>query len=786
MFPIFAGNSASTGYNLTRSLRFRASASASLSRTPSVAGNRQIFTYSAWIKRGTINASFTNLLYTYVSTSDVSYISINASYQLTIGTYNGGSFVGELVSTQVFRDPSAWYHIVVAVDTTQATASNRMKMYVNGSQITALATATYPPQNTNFYFNAQYITRIAASDYPSAPNYFDGYIAELNWIDGQQLTPSSFGSTNATTGVWQPARYTGTYGTNGFYLPFTDNSALTTSSNVGLGKDFSGNGNYWVTNNISVTAGVTYDSMTDVPTLTSATTANFCVANPLDKQTDIAVAQGNLQISTTAGAGNKQIRGSIALPSTGKFYWETRNTGSVNNFSMGVTTTTASLSTEGAGDVLYNENGIINNNGTTTSGFATLALNDIVGVAVDVDANKIYFYKNNTLVNSGGTTINISAPFAPMFGLYDNGNAQSITFGQRPFTYTAPSGFVALNTYNLPTSTIVKGNTVFDATLYTGNGSTQTITNAAGFRPDLVWDKRRDAAGNHGLFDSVRGGGNWISSNATNAETAGVNGVTAFNSNGFSVGSHPDYNTTAATQVAWQWQAGQGTTNSNTSGTVTSQVSVNASAGFSICTLTTPASGTCTFGHSLGVAPLLVITKYRSSTSDWVSYHASVGNTVYLLLNTTAAATTNTNTWNNTSPTSSVVTLGSDFSGNRTIVAYCWTPIAGYSAFGSYTGNGSTDGPFVYTGFRPKFLILKSATNGAYGWTMWDSARNTYNVVDKFLQANGSAAEGTFGVPDFLANGFKIRTSDVSVNENGGTMIYMAFAENPFRNSLAR
>jgi hypothetical protein len=459
---------------------------------------------------------------------------------------------------------------------------------------------------------------------------------------------------------------------------------------------------------------------------------------------------------------------------------------------MGVTTTTASLSTEGAGDVLYNENGIINNNGTTTSGFATLALNDIVGVAVDVDANKIYFYKNNTLVNSGGTTINISAPFAPMFGLYDNGNAQSITFGQRPFTYTAPSGYVALNTFNLPTSTIVKGNTVMDATLYTGNGSTQTITNAAGFKPDLVWDKRRDSAGNHGLFDSVRGAGNWISSNATNAETSGVNGVSAFNSNGFSVGSHPDYNTNGATQVAWQWQAGQGSTSSNTSGTITSTVSVNASAGFSVVTWT-GASGTNTIGHGLGVAPSWIVTKSRSAIGGWPVYHVSIGGTGAVQLESSGATNTNIGYWNNTAPTSSVFTTSvTSFPSGTTFVAYCFAQIPGFSSFGSYTGNGSTDGPFIYTGFRPKYFLIKcTSTGGAgYDWYVLDSVRNPYNYVINYLYPNYSNAEDSSGGPnfsfDFVSNGIKIRGNGNGQNQNGQTFLYIAFAENPFKNALAR
>lgn len=787
MLNIAAGNPI-TGYNLSRSLRFRSSASAYLNRTIGTPTNNKIFTVSFWVKRGLLSSRQGLIGATNSGASNYWMVEFDAGNNLTIyDAYATGTTA--LTTTQVFRDPSAWYHIVVAVDTTQATASNRTKVYVNGSQVTSFSVSNYPSQNSNTYFNTSGSVASVGSWNPySIPYYLDGYLTEVNFVDGQALTPTSFGSYNSTTGVWQPARYTGTYGTNGFYLPFTDNSALTTSSNVGLGKDFSGNGNYWTTNNISITAGTTYDSMTDVPTLTSPTAANYCIANPLDKQTDISVTQGNLQISTTAGAGNKQIRGSIALPSTGKFYWETKNTGSVNNFSMGLTTLTASLSTEGAGDMFYNEGGVIGNNGTNTSGYATLALNDTVGVAVDIDANKIYWYKNNTLVNSGGTTINITAPFAPMFGLYDNGNAQSITFGQRPFSYTPPTGYVALNTYNLPTSTIVKGNTVMDATLYTGNGSTQSIINAAGFKPDFVWIKARNAAFSNVLADSVRGVTKYLYSDQTAAEDTVTDRLTSFNSNGFTTGGNASTNRNADSLVGWQWQAGQGTTSSNTNGTITSTVSVNASAGFSVVTYT----GTgvvATIGHGLGVAPSLIIVKRRDSTSNWNVYHASVGATGVLLLNTTDATITTGVPWSNTAPTSSVFTVGTGGDVNAsggTFVAYCWSSISQFSSFNKYTGNGSSDGVFVYTGFQPKFVMIKR-TDTTESWYINDSIRNPSNVTGLTLLANSSAAEANYSPTiDILSNGFKVRQSGNGYNASGGTYVYTCWSETPFKNALAR
>ena len=777
------GASGASGYLMDKSLRFRSSADPQLNRTPATTSGNQTWTYSAWVKRGALGTTQC-ILAAGFSVNEFNELRFNTddTFQFTFVT--GGADFCILRTSQVFRDPSAWYHVVVMLDTTQATSSNRAKIYINGVQVTAFSTATYPSLNQNWYINQNVGNRIGSNPQASG-RIFDGYLAEINMVSGQNLTPASFGETNALTGVWQPKAYTGTYGTNGFYLDFED-----TSSVAALGTDKSGNGNTWTVNNISLTSGVTYDSMTDVPTLTSATASNYAVLNPLDKASTISTAQGNLYATTSTSVTNQQIRASIALPSSGKFYWETKNTGSVNNFNMGLTTLTASLTTEGVGDVYYNEGGVIGNNGSNTSGFATLALNDIVGVAVDVDANKIYWYKNNTLVNSGGTTINITAPFAPMFGLYNSGNAQNVNFGQQPFAYTPPTGFVALNTFNLPTATILKGNTVMDATLYTGNGSTQTITNAAGFQPDLVWVKSRSSALEHKESNAVRGATKATKPNSTDPETTDTNGITAFNSNGFSLGTDSNYNTNAATYAAWQWKAGN-TISSNTDGSITSTVSVNASAGFSILTFNGTGAN-ATVGHGLGVAPSMFIVKnLTNAAGNWAMAHSGLssfsGDAIYL--NSTAAQFSAGTFWNSTAPTSSVINLGSSPQVNESaqpIMAQVWAAIAGYSSFGTYTGNGSTDGTFVYTGFRPKVIWIKNR-GAANGWRQYDTTRSPYNLTNLYLQSSSSAAEQTSGASiDILSNGFKIRDSDAGVNGSGSVYIYACWAENPTKYALAR
>jgi hypothetical protein len=352
----------------------------------------------------------------------------------------------------------------------------------------------------------------------------------------------------------------------------------------------------------------------------------------------------------------------------------------------------------------------------------------------------------------------------------------------------------------MPTTyAIPNGRTVMDATLYTGNGSTQTIVNTdqgtTGFKPDLVWVKRRNNSASHRLGDSVRGVNNSLYSNSISAEVANdANGyISAITTTGFTVSTGSTdaqgTNFNGDTYVGWQWQAGQGTNTSNTSGSITSTVSVNATAGFSIATYTGNFTAGATVGHGLGVAPQLIIIKKRSASGNWITYHVSTGINQYLLLNATDAAATATPTWGANSSTFTLQQSFNDYNtSGATYVAYCWTPIAGFSQFGSYTANASADGPFIYTGFRPAFVMFKKSS-GVGDWMILDNQRNTYNVELNFLLPNSSNAEAaTANRCDFLSNGIKVRApSGYTPNETAGdTYVYAAFAENPFKYSNAR
>jgi hypothetical protein len=484
---------------------------------------------------------------------------------------------------------------------------------------------------------------------------------------------------------------------------------------------------------------------------------------------------------------NGRVVGSIAV-SSGKWYWEMLATNVATDLMVGISaaseTTATTIPTSATTYLYYNYNGNKYNNGSNSAYGATYTTNDVIGVALDLDAGTIVFYKNGT--SQGTAFSSLSGTFVPAFA--DGGTGTSgftANFGQRAFAYTAPSGFKALVDTNLPTPVVAKPNTVMDVKLYTGNGSTQTIS-GLGFEPDLVWTKGRSNADNNSLYDVIRGTGKELISESTSAEGTYGNTLTSFDSTGFSLGSASWMNGSGKTYVGWTWDAGTSTV-TNTAGSITSQVRANATAGFSVSTFTGATTGT--IGHGLGVAPSMIIMKARTSNpgaNDWFVYHKTLGNTKYLMLNSTAAEGTYT-VWNNTSPTSTVFSIGSGI-GTPDWVAYAFAPVDGYSSFGSYTGNGSADGPFVYTGHKPRWLMIKCSSIGdAYQhWHIFDTARSGYNVTSAVLQANTSTSEGSFAVIDLLSNGFKIKYTDSFFNQSGSTWIFASFAENPFQYARAR
>ena len=326
-------------------------------------------------------------------------------------------------------------------------------------------------------------------------------------------------------------------------------------------------------------------------------------------------------------------------------------------------------------------------------------------------------------------------------------------------------------------TTIKKPSDYFNTLLWTGTGAENAIT-GVGFQPDWVWIKNRDAAEQNKLYDAVRGATKNIYSNLTNAEGTDANSLKSFDSDGFTLGTEGSLNASGQDIVGWNWKA-NGSGVSNTDGSITSTVSANTTSGFSIVSWT-GSGANATVGHGLGIAPKFLIVKNRSSVTSW-AVQTSTGAGFEMNLNNTEAQTATSVYWNSTDPTSSVFSVGTNAATNNSgdnMIAYCFAPIKGFSKFGSYTGNGSTDGTFVYTGFKPAFVIVKR-TNTTGSWMMFDNKRNTFNPEDKFLYSDLSNAEGTLTALDFVSNGFKFRNADTFWNASGSTYIYMAFAEEP-------
>jgi len=760
--PLLLGDEGSN--QISRSVRLRASASAYLNRTFSTPTSATIWTWSAWVKRGTLTRT-----YRLFGASTTTFLTFNSSDQLNL-TLNG---VSAATSTAVFRDPSAWYHIVYQQNGSAQT------IYVNSVSIATGTTAAS-------IFNTAISHQIGAAN---TTNYFDGYLTEINFIDGQALTPFSFGETDSITGVWKPKSYSGTYGTNGFELNFSDNSASTAAT---IGKDYSGNGNNWTPNNISVTAGTTYDSMLDVPTPYADGgngRGNYPTWNPLTAGGLITFSEANLKALSTSASAPFSIESTIKTATTGKWYAEVTMAVGASSPAVGIGNNPATSASNTDQFTAYRVNAtyITSGMGASSSGTpATFTTNDVIGIAYDAGAGTLVFYKNGTLQSGGFTAITAGNYSFIVRKDSASGDGGFLNCGQRPFSYTPPTGFVALNTQNLPTPTISNGASYMAATTYTGTGAALTVANTVGsasFQPDLVWVKGRSGATDHAWYDAVRGVQKQIESNSDGAETTETTGLTAFGSTGFTIGALAQMNTNAATYVGWQWNAG-GSTVTNTSGSISAQVKANTTAGFSVVTFTGNGTLGATIGHGLGVAPSFITIKNRSAVGNWNSYHASLGATQGILLNSTNATSTDVGFWNNTAPTSTLITLGSySVVFSNTFVAYCFAAVAGYSAFGSYTGNGSTDGPFVFLGFRPRWVMSKR-TDSTGSWLVVDSSRNTYNVVNGYLVPNTTAAEASATWGDFLSNGFKLRGT--THNGSGESYIYACFAENPFKLSLAR
>ena len=537
------------------------------------------------------------------------------------------------------------------------------------------------------------------------------------------------------------------------------------------------------------------DSVVDTPSSYGTDTGaggevrgNYATLNPLKKGSHItSVRSGNLEFESTGSSQYGQIHGTIGV-SSGRWYWEGKMlSGGGIAFGMGLADAN-SLTSEPGGDAstwVYLSSGYKYNSTVLTAFGSSSGVGDTIGIAFDADSGALSFYKNGTSMGTA-FTLATGRTYVPVTGDPNSSTNTSgvVNFGQTPFKYPAPAGYKALVDTNLPAPAIAKPNTVFDAITYTGNGSNQSIVLPGGFSPDLVWIKNRTNTGSsHTIFDSIRGINKRLASDLAVAEDT-QSGVTSFNANGFSIGSFTSVNTSS--YVAWVWNAGT-TAVTNTLGSITSTLRSNTDAGISLVGYTYSASNG-TVGHGLGKAPDLILEKSRDQNYNWLVYHKDLGPTKVMRMSQAAAASTESEPWNNTAPTASVFSVGPSSWNGGNNVAYCFVSVPGFSKIGSFTGNSSTDGPFIYTGFKPKFILMKRV-DSAEPWVIRDTARDRYNGISYELYANTDGAEPAAytspAIVDYLSNGFKLRSATASAS-NAGTIIYAAFAENPFQYSRGR
>ena len=736
-------------YPLSNSGAFALEESDYLNRTPSVAStNSTTLTLSSWVKRS--------------STSG--YQSIFSSRHYDGGTNGypytafGISSGGELLfdesynstlqiakhTNQKLIDTGKYYNIVLAINTSNGTVEDRVKIYIDGIRITSFLTSINAPSGLSITAQLQKLMVIGAN--LGAPavaqnNFLDGYMSEINFIDGQQLSASDFGQTDGN-GFWVPKQYSGSYGTNGFHLDFSNGSDL--------GEDSSGNNNDWTNNGVTQTI----DNPSD----------NIAICDVADQSTILTVSESGTRVEgTTIDFG---MSPSSLSPTSGKYYMEVLVNGLGNNATMlGVGTYEVVIDSsnqpgyfDGATMVnLDNQVGFrgINVDTTFIDAVSSFAINDVIGIALDVDNSEVTFYKNNVIL--GANNPYPITKLAPNYYFYIsvriNVGTSDMTarYNSDSWSYTPPTGFVALTSNN-----------ILDTTFPIG-------------QPDLVWIKNRDAADSHTLFDSTRGINNFIKSDTIDFETTDVNSLLQFNKGGFYLGSSSAVNTVNESYVAWNWKKG-----------VTPGFDVVSYVGDNISGRLEP--------HSLGIKPDVVIIKNLQDSppdDNWIVQHAGLtsgvnaNNTTFTLSSYSDIVLLNTN--------NSVLSYIFDEQINGSgyeYIAYLWTGIEGFSKFGSYTGNGNVDGPFVYCGFRPAFIMIKNVT-GAYSWAIYDTKRKTYNYMVEVLFPNQNLIESTtelestYGI-DVVSNGFKLRASHVTRNFNGHDYIYMAFAEVPYKYSRAR
>ena len=797
----FSGAKKFYSYEMDQSVRFNDDDNAHFSKLWSSAGNRQTFTYSFWIKRANIGSRMD-----FISFQQDVPIIFNSD---TLRVFLFGA--DRLITNRQFRDVSAWYHIVLSVDSTDSTSGDRIKLYVNGDRETDFSTESYPSLNANANIYTVGLNQTIGRLYGGS-NYFDGYVADMYYLDGVAAHPSSFGETKEN--IWVAKDYTGSYGTNGFRLSFQDSSSL--------GDDTSGNGNDFTANNFAST-----DQMPDNPT------NNRAVFNALlkDVKHTTTLSDGNKTISFTSGSEGFSGVPLTIFRDSGQAYCEvnldrTYSGNSTDSQCVFVISPEQDISAVGSGSLnnklvgSYCGGGSsdapaeISSNGVDQGGSPSKyrSANDRVGVYIDFDAGKGFFALNGTVQTVNGTP-DIANGTNPHFTFTANsrltvgvGGVHALTpailtLKDHPSDWgtTPPSGYTAFATVDLPDPGIDPNanenpTDYFNTVLYTGNGATSHAITGVGFSPNWVWIKKRSGgSASHRLLDTVRGVQKNIYSDASTEEQT-QNSIMSFDSDGFTLGDSNGTNQNTHTFVAWNWFLG-GSASSNSDGSITSNVLANDEAGLSIVTFTGTGAN-ATVGHGLSSAPKAILIKRRSSSQSWIVYHdglnsGSTPEDFAIKLNLSDAEFNDASAFNDTAPTSSVFSLGSGGANgsSETHVAYCFAEVDGYSRFGRYVGTGNaSNGPFLYMGFRPAWIMVKKA-DAAENWFMIDIARqptNDGNIPRLLPNATNTEATDASIAGDFVSNGFQVRATQNMINNDNSEYIYFAFADQPFKYANAK
>jgi hypothetical protein len=776
-----AGGGGGSFYNdvIDHSAMFdRASGSRLIRQLSNASDSLRIGTYSTWFKRSTLGTR--QLIWAFGDTTATGNL-LSCEFQAddTFRCVFDGPGAARFESAEVFRDCSGWYHIVLAINSTQGAQADRCKVYINGLQLTGATNDM--PLNRDFEWTT--------GDYQVVTNWlatstlaFDGYLAETIWVDGTQYAASDFGEFNE--GVWIPKAFAGTYGSKGFHLNYE------TAAN--LGDDVSGNNR-----------DLTVDNMGTDHQVLDRPEDNYCT---LDFN-----AMYLAMISLNEGGLNPHAAASWACSSgtfqlkTGKWYFEVDIGGDKANIIQGILSSESQsgLSIAGnkyPGDVAgggfsmycngtaYHtfENGNISGADLNLPAAANF---DIMMLAVDVDAGKIWFGVNGTWGEWAGTGVgdpangvnpvytNLNADletYVPALSV--NGHTMSMAnFGQRTFAHTPPTGFSALCSSNLSEPSIIEPAAEgINVVLWEGTGVEQAVT-GVGFQPDFVWLRNRTETVDFHIYDAVRGATARIESSSTIAESANGETLKSFDADGFTVGTNDEVNKNTKTFVAWCLKD-------------------DPAYGFDIVSFQGTGAAH-TENHDLGVKPELMMLKNRTDIDSWTVYHWAALNktdpeTDYGVLNSDGQFNDNNTLWNDTAPTSTVFTVGTHNRVNGStnqIIAYLFASIEGFSKVFTYQGNGNINGSYAYCGFRPRWIFIKNV-NAVSGWICFDTARNVYNPVDNhfLLQTDDAEVVGGTADIDCNSNGFKVRSTHGHVNNNNQTYVGIAFAEQPFKYSNAR